>query len=283
MTISLVLFSARHCLFPARFRLAYYRTLPYSRRAAPHRFPQSLPLPSPPTPPTVPSALVSFSNRSQPTSFRLSTPRLRSSTDRVSVRRRLSLRRSTGAFLFMTIAWKAVASFPRSAPPSRCSGSRAPEPRLLEREESAESVEPRASSAFVKFRPIAPGELRRSPSFENHPLQRPLRSRRCHKTNTNVAPEDAKLANGRSMVGKEEESARRGAIAFRSAGSHNADRRASEQSFTRPVRRRSRSCASGCACLFACHPPAPAPRERVIDLLDTRYMGYRYGCYRRSS
>lgn len=27
MTISLVLFSARHCLFPARFRLAYYRAL----------------------------------------------------------------------------------------------------------------------------------------------------------------------------------------------------------------------------------------------------------------
>lgn len=29
-------------------------------------------------------------------------------------------------------------------------------------------------------------------------------------------------------------------------------------------------------------PPPSAPRERVIDLLDTRYMGYRYGCYRRS-
>ena len=30
MTISLVLFSARHCLFPARFRLAYYHALLYS-------------------------------------------------------------------------------------------------------------------------------------------------------------------------------------------------------------------------------------------------------------
>lgn len=32
MTISLVLFSARHCLFPARFRLAYYRALLLSPR-----------------------------------------------------------------------------------------------------------------------------------------------------------------------------------------------------------------------------------------------------------
>lgn len=37
MTISLVLFSARHCLFPARFRLAYYRAppLPLPRCSSP--------------------------------------------------------------------------------------------------------------------------------------------------------------------------------------------------------------------------------------------------------
>jgi len=33
---------------------------------------------------------------------------------------------------------------------------------------------------------------------------------------------------------------------------------------------------------FVRRPPPPAPRERVIDLLDTRYVGYRYECYRRS-
>jgi hypothetical protein len=33
---------------------------------------------------------------------------------------------------------------------------------------------------------------------------------------------------------------------------------------------------------FVWRPPPPAPRERVIDLLDTRYVGYRYECYRRS-
>lgn len=38
-----------------------------------------------------------------------------------------------------------------------------------------------------------------------------------------------------------------------------------------------------CACAFVWRPPPPSvPRDRVIDLLDTRYVGYRYGCYRRS-
>ena len=97
MTISLVLFSARHCLFPARFRLAYYRALLLSH---------SLLCPLPPLLLTVfrqvpplfffpsfqPSRTpCSFSSRSQPASFRLSTPRLRPSTNRVSIRRRLSL------------------------------------------------------------------------------------------------------------------------------------------------------------------------------------------------
>lgn len=55
MTISLVLFSARHCLFPARFRLAYYRALLLS--LLPPRFPLaplSPPLSFFPPPPSCP-------------------------------------------------------------------------------------------------------------------------------------------------------------------------------------------------------------------------------------
>lgn len=59
------------------------------------------------------------------------------------------------------------------------------------------------------------------------------------------------------------------------------DAHLSDPSCSRPygrVRMRVRS--------FVWHPPPPpppsTPRERVIDLLDTRYVGYRYGCYRRS-
>lgn len=134
MTISLVLFSARHCLFPARFRLAYYRALLYSLFLSLYPFPLAYLLPPPPvllltvfrqilplffpffsssffflsfspSPslafPTIASStlarflaprLVSLFCQS-PRSVRLSTPRLRSSTNRaaVSIRRRLSL------------------------------------------------------------------------------------------------------------------------------------------------------------------------------------------------
>lgn len=114
------------------------------------------------------------------------------------------------------------------------------------------------------------------------------------KTNMDTAREASErtVLEGRRSGETEERHGRprKGAIAFFAYALstwkyHNGDRRASEWSFMQPpvwtggtrVRMRVRS--------FVWHPPPPlpsTPRERVIDLLDTRYVGYRYGCYRRS-
>lgn len=111
MTISLVLFSARHCLFPARFRLAYYRALLLSH---------SLLCPLPPLLLTVfrqvpPSSFFPrFNHRELPARFLAGLSQLRSvCLRRASVRRPTacpsvdgyrfqfsSFRRSTGFFVY---------------------------------------------------------------------------------------------------------------------------------------------------------------------------------------
>lgn len=112
--------------------------------------------------------------------------------------------------------------------------------------------------------------------------QEDARRAHCNTCGRYGLREETRKKNGRGSRGEE-------VLALRGKGREKRDRLSWLEVITEIDGHRSNPSCSLCTCIAAAvyslvwHPPVPAPRDGVIDLLDTRYMGYRYGCYRRSS